>query len=683
MQEYWSETVQLRIRIATVFQGGGIRGLFFPGHLIGLVRSGIEKIFVLAGASAGALIAIGVWAGLRPDDLNEFLASRCGRLGLVRSMFSIGDVFAVLATWIWAILLVFLNFILRVVGLLLVPAILWLGLSYVAIDLTLRIPIYLSVLGIGVFFFRRVFQLRLPWLLESYPGCPGKKFERLINDMIRKGLSKRGIHPKLIQDMIDNEGEFWPTFRDIWRLSHWIRLVNNVTSLNDPDYGRVEEFYPTLKSKRKELHFGSGSHSNNIWQLVYGTASINDPYFAPVFISTCCVDDCCPVLFNNIEERYWDVPIAHIVRASAGYPTVFRPKSLTLEGKSKRYTDGGLMANFPAFAVNQALRRLFSRNNTELPDDYKTIRTLPYGTFGLAVSDQAARGTYLSVLRDVLMGGARERLEYEIASTSPYFRLVRQTTTGEPYFLNFFRVKPKLIDMTSEKAAQYIDGLQLSSTVDLDSLRHNILHNLKGAIELCERTFSIGSGGYIRGQLFIESATQQGTFHKKAAACKGRTITEFSDIKGPVAKEFAGLLGLVRSSSCPIFCRIDLLQEKRRRHPGEQILGLTIEHTLELPPDLNFSFVIPIFDYGNVTYETGQILKKPVPKCEDCVSLIDTGIAGPLIGAISIEGCSDDAKQDFKTLMDRIIENDILVTLERYAWEISALITDKVVATIG
>jgi predicted acylesterase/phospholipase RssA len=535
---YWASNVALRFRFAAVFQGGGIRGLFFPGHLVGLVRRGIEKIFVYAGASAGALIAVGIWAGLQPRELNAFLVTHCGRFGLVRSMFSVGDLFAVVATWVWAIILVPLNSVLKILTPLFLPGILFFFILLVPINFAVRILMILCVFGILVFFFPRLLRLQLAFPLECYPGCPGTKFERLINKMILEGLAKRGIHPQLIEDLLETTGEFWPTFRDIWRLSHWVRLVNGVTGFEHPDYEKVEAFYPVLKERRREVRFTSETHNkNNIWQLVYGLPTY-DPFFAPIFISTCCVDDRMPVLFNNIEERYWDIPIAHIVRASAGYPTVFRPKALTVDNNSKRYTDGGLMANFPAFAVNQALRQLFSRTNEQLPEDYKTIRTLPFGTIGLAVSDEAGPSTYMAVLRDVLLGGARERLEYELASTSPYFRLVRQRTTGEPHFLNFFSVKPTLIELTFAKASSYIDGIKISSTVDLDPLRGELERNLNGAISTCERLFSIRNGGYVRSHLFFEADTKHGLFDKKAVICKGREIDKFRDIEVSVPKEF-------------------------------------------------------------------------------------------------------------------------------------------------
>src|ERR1700719_110097 len=79
---YWNPAVALRLRAAVVFKGGGIRGLFFPGHIIGLKKKGVEKVLLYAGTSAGALVAVGMWAGLSPERLQDFLRERARwRLG--------------------------------------------------------------------------------------------------------------------------------------------------------------------------------------------------------------------------------------------------------------------------------------------------------------------------------------------------------------------------------------------------------------------------------------------------------------------------------------------------------------------------------------------------------------------------------------------------------------------------
>jgi hypothetical protein len=149
-------------------------------------------------------------------------------------MFSVGDLFAIVVTWIWAVVLVPLNFALRILTLFFIPGILLYCSLLVPINFALRILAFLSVFGILVFFFPRLLKVQLPFRLECYPGCPGKKFERLINHMILDGLAKRGIHPTLVQDLIGSTGEFWPTFRDIcsrqaclWR-HHQHRRVGEV-----------------------------------------------------------------------------------------------------------------------------------------------------------------------------------------------------------------------------------------------------------------------------------------------------------------------------------------------------------------------------------------------------------------------------------------------------------------------
>jgi hypothetical protein len=200
----------------------------------------------------------------------------------------------------------------------------------------------------------------------------------------------------------------------------------------------------------------------------------------------------------------------------------------------------------------------------------------------------------------------------------------------------------------------------------------------------CERVFPIAAEDeYIRCHLFFEAHTKHGLFNKKAMICKGRKAADFADREISVPKEFAGLLGLVRSTSFPLFSRIDLLQAKRKAEPTRPVLGLTVNDTRNIPDDLNFVFVVPIFDYRNITYETGELRRLSVPGCEDCVKLIDTGIEGPLIGAISIDGRSAAAMEDLDSLVKRVISNSMLESLERYAWEIGCIVAEQVVATIG
>ncbi len=650
----WEHETRLKVRAATVFQGGGIRGLFFPGHVVGLDRKGIGKIFVYAGASAGALVATGIWSGLRPHELKRFLSLKCGLLGLAGSIFSASDVAAIALSWLGVALLAPVNWLLRFVC---------------------RV---LSLVG---------YWRDDPLRINVTPGCAGIKFEALINEMILAGLRERGIHGGLIGDLFHTDPkQFYPTFRDILRLIYWIRLVEGIQSKEDRDLEQVLLIYPSLNDKLNELSFEKiGSRiRNNIWRLVYGRDTARDPFFAPIFISTSCVDDHDAVIFNNIEEKYWDIPIAQIVRASAGHPVVFRPVTLKLD-TPKRYTDGGLLANFPAFTVNQELRRLFNRHAaSKLPGEFHTMAAVPFVTLGLAASDERLRKSYLGEVRSILLGGARERLEYQLAGTASYFRLIRHDVRGEPHLLNFFRVRPKLIDRSFERAISHINSIRMSTTIDVnpEDVKKSIERNLNGVIKSCVRVFQPSDDQYLRVHLYLEGGDKAVLYSKKAVVCWGRSVDEFRDLFAPVTREFSGLIGLARSSGCPVISRLDILQGKRAADKNREFLGLKWEETQGLPADLNLSVIIPIIDHKNMTYETGELLVHEVPGCEDCVTVIDTGIAGPFVGVLLIDGCAALAAKENSELVNFILESDLLETLERYALEIGCIVSQEIAKTL-
>jgi hypothetical protein len=637
---YWAPNAKFGISAAAVFQGGGIRGLFFPGHITGLRQKGIDP-FVYAGASAGTLVAVGIWSGLTAHDLNDFLRVRCGRIGLASALFSKAELASLVLSWGRVCLMAPANLLLRLVS-------------------------------------KRI---------ETFPGCNGDVLEQLIDEMILQGLHQRGIHGELIKDLFAVDPEnFHPTFRDIGRLVNWIRVVTEIRSPDDPNLQPVLKVYSPKGLDPNKITFKekNGQIFNDIWRMVYGRESAPNPYFAPIFISTCCIDDREPVIFNNIEKRYWDIPIAHIARASAGHPIVFKPKVLNLDGTVKRYSDGGLMANFPAFAVHGALKNLFDRKNVlELPQDYRELVTVPFVTLGLAATDQPPRASYLEEIRGILLGGARERLEYQLAATAPYFRLVRQTVNGEPHYLNFAGVTPELIKRTFNKARKFMQGEKISASVDLGKpqMINALQRNLEGMLQAFERTFPRDPRQtieYTRIHLYFEGNEERGVFRKTAMLCNGGAAATFGDQEQSIRKAFSGLIGLVRMSGFPVLARLNVVQKMREDKPNLEILGLKWADTQHLPRDLKLALILPICDYHNMSYETGDVAIDTLRGCEEFVRTIDGGIRGPLLGAISVDCSCASADRDIDWLTNEVRTSGLLDSLERYSLEIGTIVSQEI-----
>lgn len=638
----------MKLRAALVFQGGGIRALFFPGHIVGLAKKGIDNTNAYSGTSGGALIAAGIWAGLHPRELNDFLKSKTGYLGLAGSMFSLFDLIQFLASWLLAFLFVTLNFLL--------------------------LPLRLVCKAVSSKDIR----------LEIYPGCTGRRFERLINEMILLGLRKRGIHEDLISDFFGADPrEFRPTFREVTQLTNWIRFTTSIQSFDDENYDILVEVYPRLPEISNEITFNLtdkwGQPRNNILDVLYGVLTAHDPYFPPIFISTCCVTDKQPTVFNNIEEKFLDVPIARIVRASAGHPIVFRPKRIKIGGTERRYCDGGLMLNFPTSSVGRELRRLLQNTKQDgLDSEYATLASSAYVTIGLSVSDAVAPTTYLRSLFGILTGGARDQLESELSNHTPYFRVLKQIAERQPYYLNFIQVRKKLIDESYELGSKFVTNSRISTTINIFQQKKIVIDNMKNLSDAAERLFPNYEDGYCRCHFFLEGGKSPGLLVKKAMTCSGRQLNEFLDTENSISKEFCGLIGLARSSQHPILGRVDILQSKRKAHPTQSILGLRSSDTEHIAKDLNFFLAVPVFDWLTLRYEPGKIESVRTGEYDEFARLFDSGPGGAIIGMLAIDGRSNAANIEIDQLSEKVLKAGIIGLMERSAFEISYALSKEI-----
>lgn len=640
---HWADDITLRLKAALVFQGGGIRALFFPGHMVGLAKKGIDNTIAYSGSSGGALVAVGIWAGLTPGELGEFLKSKSGIFGLAPCILSLYDAAQIVCLW------------------------------------PLAVACYLASIPL------KVFNIPFRFFPEIYPGCTGRRFESLINEMILLGLEKRGIHDDLILDFFGAEvAKFRPTFRQVAQLQKWIRLANSVRSPNDDEFKTLLEVYPKLDSLRGEIDFDHldkwEQPKNNILDLVYGRKTAHDPYFPPIFISTCCVENRKPTIFNNMEDQYLDVPIARIIRASAGHPLIFRPKRIKLEGKENKFTDGGLIINFPTASVGRQLRRIMNNRKEANSDrdDYSTLASAAYVTIGLCASDHVEHMSYFGSMLGLLTGDARDQLEVELSSYVPYLRVLNQTCIGEPHSLNFFRVKRQLIDRTFRRGLQFIDNAQISTTVNIRNQKDTIIDSMKMLMEIAERMFPTKGRNYVRCHFFLEAGKTPGRLLKKSMLCKGRALGEFRDVVVSVKKEYSGLIGLSRSSEKPLFGRVDILQAARGKDPKQKILDLNIDDVRHIAKDLNYFFSIPIFDWFTLKYDIGRTYEVLTGDYDQYLRLYESGIAGSIIGMVVVDGFSDLADRNIDILSGEVLKTGVIDSMERVALEISYVLSKEI-----
>ena len=335
--EYWSDNVQYTPRVNLVLKGGGIRGLFFPGAILGLAKKGAGRIGALSGASAGALIAVSIWSGLTPTSLLEALKADAskfnGIFGLVPVLFSKSD-----------ILMIFRKL--------------------------LSIP-FVFVINIFLFFIYKLRNMIFSGHYEKYIElniyCDGDKFRSFINSYILKGLEKRGFNRNFIEEYSGvSLEEFEPTFFDIQQILSDVRAISAIKGFDDEKYNLLRQGYfekglrEQFSAIEPSIVFDEddwGSVRNNILSLLHDT-NVWDAYFPPLFVSVACIDCASGLIISNTDPRFLKLKICDVVRASAGHPLLFKPQKLHIDDVDKNYTDGGVFSNFPTTAAHNAFKRI-------------------------------------------------------------------------------------------------------------------------------------------------------------------------------------------------------------------------------------------------------------------------------------------------------------------------------------
>lgn len=629
---YWDEEVTFNPKVTIVFNGGGIRGLFFPGAFRGLIQKGAFRIGAFAGASAGAMIATMLWCGFRPKQLIEQLkADSSPVFGLTFQLFSPMDIATILFKSLLLLICVPANF-----------------LFSFAYPIASNFP---RLLGRGAWDFKRYY-------ININIYCRGDRFRRFVNKYILMGLQERGFNRALIEDYFGcSFDEFEPTFRDIQELVAYVRNVSQVA--RDDQEGQAvltDSFGDQLELKREGIRYIDnmfGGQTNNILELMFDT-SIRDAYFPPLFISVSCIDNACGVIVDNLDPQFRNLKICDVIRASAGHPFFFEPTLLTIAGKGLLYTDGGVFSNLPATAASRAFtKRIKQRQidivNTQdevllpLLNEYDAIATSPLITVGIGTEDLIEPKFTTDKIRKMASGMGKDHIELELSRTVGGFSYILHRTPRRPSYLNFFAATPSYIANISEQTENSIlleKDIRFSSQLDgkLATDTKELLAQMAEIVMAPEWAGADHEDAFVRIHLFFEDSVRQRRLDKKCVLSFNRTNDSFDDIKISIVRENCGILGVSRNYADPIFCRIDALQDLRRANPDQYYLGLKYEDISAVPQDMNFCFALPVFEYRGTSYGAGRMQVEPLPGFDNLLLRFDTGISGPISALVSIDG---------------------------------------------
>ncbi len=663
----WNKNVEVNAPVILVFQGGGIRGIDFLGHLQSFSKNNSISSG-LAGTSAGAIVAAGVWSGLLPDNFQRFLERKSYfLLGLIPSMFSFKDFIEILVSYSILFFLFFLN---SLVGLILYVVILILRVFFL-------IPIpFFRTLRQRV----RDFRIEPAYKARIHPGCSGLKFRNLIGEMISEGLVFRGFTRDFVYDFTGKD-MCDLTFREILDMSGYIRFVRSINGLNDPDIQILRETYDDFDTKVNENNFivfeKNGESINNILDLIYGEGFAIDPFFPSLFLSTANIDSLTPEIVNNIQSEYFDIPIADAVRASAGHPLIFKPMKLKIANNEAYYTDGGLISNFPAVYVSKIARKIAIK--TEIEDGmYQDCIPFLFNLHvicGLCIETDRKNKGYVSNLMYLYFGHGKNIIEIQTTQSDSLSRVIVQPVFNRPHYLRFDRINRNYITKVTQEAFEFMQSSKFSNIgFYRNDERAYILSEMENIVDIFSRS-APSNFRYIRSHFYLLDSRSEGLLKKKAYVCFNSVSDKFFlDIDDSFRRRYAGIVGRFIIHKRPIYTKFELLQEMRRNNTSKCYFGLKYEETRNIPNDMNFCCSFPIFSIESVRYQRGATSLVPMASSSEVPYVsFDTGISGMCIGVLSVDGCADPVPSSHVDIREWFVNSNLVETVERRIMDISAV----------
>lgn len=322
-------------------------------------------------------------------------------------------------------------------------------------------------------------------------------------------------------------------------------------------------------------------------------------------------------VFNSIDDRYDDVPIAEAVRASCGFPAFFRPIEFKDDRYAGWYADGGIVSNYPAWIFSKAFRlRLVDS------PEYRQLATRPWVHFGLRLerspNEPAKRTTdpklFVSSLARLVLGGeARTALDDRLEELVTRSFTIQQPSARQlPSKESGISVPKDLLDIDAISAPVVNEMYRLGKE---ESRRPRSLSFALPEREVIERPLSelieqvllvFGQQDntqlLLRSNVFIPSV---GTLRMRYAvnmdppepgAANSPTANNDYDLCLPLS---AGLTGACMTARRPLLCNLQKLGQLRAEG-GEggfdRLFGMPENLQAKVRQDRTWLASVPIFD---------------------------------------------------------------------------------------
>jgi predicted acylesterase/phospholipase RssA len=558
-------------------QGGGIYGLTMVGQAKAVIEDHGYRPRVLAGNSAGAIVASLLWAGLAPSEIESRIIDFTEEHGTLEALFG----------------------------------------PFESADTHSHEFYKLGQLDTT--------RRDLTSILRTLFGRSGS----LLNPVQLGRLIVRGFRQhQQLKPMVGKLGLFSGATLER-TLDGWYRSVPDM-----PDWIRE-------KPPAELLTFGD-------FQRVFAERP-GEQLRAPLLLTSTNLSYRRLEIFNSIDPRHANIPVARAVRASAGFPGFLRPVSIPQAPEGGEFADGGLISNYPIWVFSHVLRQL-SRESDHVQAELEALIRRPLIRFGLRVVDP--RESYspirspselLHVLGGLITGTARRQLEDYLADQVPRLLEIQQptpTTGGPDHLLDAEALDSKavktMIRLGREHASVEIDALQRpeildpQASSDIQELLGTLAQRAADILEMPPET--------IRTNIFVPDGLTLDLrhLHNMPEAYRGLRWPSLS----------TGLTGFAYWYGTGYLCNLDKLRTLERQDPElfHDIFGdLSAARGL---PDLGTTFLasIPIFDPHEARLaDTEQADAQGEDWMENTYAqyFLEPIMTGPRLGVLSIEATLD------------------------------------------
>lgn len=350
----------------------------------------------------------------------------------------------------------------------------------------------------------------------------------------------------------------------------------------------------------------------------------------------------CLELINSVEPRYYGMPIAAAVRASAGFPVFFRPRAFGDTLNRQWFVDGGLISNFPIWTFSDAFRDQIAKSQF-----YSAYAWRPWLRIGLrVVADEKAPedlldpGRYIAALVGMLTGAARNELEDILAGQDPRSIVIKQpaSKTEGPGVLAIGDVNAekiqKMVDLGHEAAVEELKKRDIptifTTNPDLDEV---MAERLRSIVEECECVMGSGAEPHFRINVFIPVKNE-------LAMLFSHKMTGDPDDKLVFPNLSTGVAGACYQLSTTLVCNLEKVKLLRtsNRAAFNRLFNMTDEMQMTVRQDRTWLMSVPIFDPHEVRVLTQAAQARQWPDIPRiATSDIGIGLRGPLLGVLNID----------------------------------------------